>query len=53
MKWLWIGFGIVWGLSVWLDSRRRRRTPHEDDASTQVPIDLEEASVILPAREAA
>jgi hypothetical protein len=26
MKWLWIGFAIVWALSVVLDGRRRART---------------------------
>ena len=26
MKWLWIGFALVWALSVVLDGRRRART---------------------------
>jgi hypothetical protein len=33
MKWLWIGFAVVWALSVLLDGRRRTRAsaaPQED-----------------------
>jgi len=43
MKWLWIGFAIVWALSIFVDSRRRARTSPpqskgEDAASAEAPL---------------
>jgi hypothetical protein len=35
MKWLWIGFAIVWALSVVLDGRRRARTSPAAPADTE------------------
>lgn len=36
MKWLWIGFAIVWAFSVVLDARRRHRAPVAPDADADV-----------------
>ena len=52
MKWLWIGFALVWALSVVLDGRRRTRAPATvPKASPPEPPD-EEPSVpaLLSAR---
>ena len=44
MKWLWIGFAIVWALSIFVDGRRRARTSsppqsrEEDAASAESPL---------------
>ncbi len=44
MKWLWIGFAIVWALSIFVDGRRRARTAspprsnREDAASAEAPL---------------
>jgi hypothetical protein len=45
MKWLWIGFALIWALSVVLDGRRRARsasikraeTPAKPPADNEAP----------------
>jgi hypothetical protein len=53
MKWLWLGFGLAWGLSLWLDARRRRRTTRRDGGMPGEPVDHVESDLPEPAREAA
>jgi hypothetical protein len=47
MKWLWIGFAIVWALSVVLDGRRRARTSSATSAESEKKSPLPESP--LPA----
>lgn len=52
MKWLWLGFGVVWGISVWLDSRRRRHAVAVSNERRQ-SAPAAEAELPIPVREAA
>jgi len=42
MKWLWIGFALVWALSVVLDGRRRTRASSAARASADPEPQAEE-----------
>jgi hypothetical protein len=53
MKWLWLGFGLVWGLSLWLDARRRRQATGPAWDRLDEPVDQVDADLAQPVREAA
>ena len=50
MKWLWIGFAIVWALSVLLDGRRRVRTspPPQEDPESVAPARAPLPALLTP-----
>jgi len=49
MKWLWIGFAIVWAFSVVLDARRRHRAHVAPDADAPVARSDAPISALLTA----
>ena len=51
MKWLWIGFALVWAISIVLDSRRRDRVTSNQSAQPEPATrarDAELPALLLP-----
>ena len=52
MKWLWIGFAIVWAFSVVLDARRRHRAHVAPDADAPLARSDTPIPALLSAKSA-